>query len=70
MFRGLVLKIVLGYGVKTTLSYHSHPAPFLSPFDYEHIVLTGYALQPEITPSGIHGDPCSLKPLSAGAVYT
>jgi hypothetical protein len=59
--RGLVLKIVLGYSVKNHIELPQPSTPVLSPFDYEHIVLTDYALQPEITPSGIHGDPAFIK---------
>jgi hypothetical protein len=64
------LKIVLGYGVKNYIELLQPSNPFLSPFDYEHVVLTDYALQPEITPSGIHGDPVFIKPLTASTVYT
>jgi hypothetical protein len=55
--RGLVLRIVLGYSVKNYIELSQPFSPALSPFDYEHIVLTDYALQLEITPSGIYGDP-------------
>jgi hypothetical protein len=55
------LKIVLGYSVKNYIELPQPSSPALSPFDYEHIVLTNYALQPEITPSGIHGDPVFIK---------
>jgi hypothetical protein len=56
-----VLKIVLGYSVKNYIELPQASSPILSPFNYEHIVLTDYALQPEITPSGIHGDPLFIK---------
>jgi hypothetical protein len=56
-----VLKIVLGYSVKNYIELPQPSIPILSLFDYEHIVLTDYALQPEITPSGIHGDPVFIK---------
>jgi hypothetical protein len=56
-----VLKIVLGYSVKNYIELPQPSNPVLSPFDYEHIVLTDYALQPEITPSGTHGDPVFIK---------
>jgi hypothetical protein len=56
-----VLKIVLGYSVKNYVELPQPSNPVLSPFDQEHIVLTDYALQPEITPSGIHGDPVFIK---------
>jgi hypothetical protein len=55
------LKIVLGYSVKNYIELPQPSSPALSTFDYEHIVLTDYALQPEITPSGIHGDPVFIK---------
>jgi len=55
------LKIMLGYSVKNYIELPQPSSPALSPFDYEHIVLTDYALQPEITPSGIHGDPVFIK---------
>jgi len=55
------LKIVLGYSVKNYIELPQPSSPALSPFDYEHIVLTDYALQPEITPSGTHGDPLFIK---------
>ena len=55
------MKIVLGYSVKNYIELPQPSTPILSPFDYEHIVLTDYALQPEITPSGIHGDPVFIK---------
>jgi hypothetical protein len=56
-----VLKIVLGYSVKNYVELPQPSSPVLSPFDYEHIVLTDYALQPEITPTGVHGDPVFIK---------
>jgi hypothetical protein len=56
-----VLKIVLGYSVKNYIELPQPSSPALSPFDYEHVVLTDHALQPEITPSGIHGDPVFIK---------
>jgi len=55
------LKIVLGYSVKNYIELPQPSSPALSPFDYEHVVLTDYVLQPEITPSGIHGDPVFIK---------
>jgi hypothetical protein len=55
------LRIVLGYSVKNYIELSQSSSPALSPFDYEHIVLTDYALQPEITPPGIHGDPVFIK---------
>jgi len=64
------LKIVLGYSVKNYIELPRPSSPSLSPFDYEHIVLTDYALQPEITPSGIHGDPVFIKtPECAHGIY-
>jgi hypothetical protein len=56
-----VLKIVLEYSVKNYIEIPRPSSPVLSPFDYEHIVLSDYALQPEITPTGIHGDPVFIK---------
>jgi hypothetical protein len=56
-----VLKIVLGYSVKNYIELSQSSSPALSPFDYEHIVLSDYALQPEIAPTGIHGDPAFIK---------
>ena len=56
-----MLKIVLGYSVKNYIELPQPSSPVLSPFYYEHFVLTDYALQPEITPSGIHGDPVFIK---------
>jgi len=64
------LKIVLGYIVKGFVELPHPSSPVLSPFDYEHIVLGDYALQPEITPTGVHGDPVFIKPLNASTVYT
>jgi len=55
------LKIVLGYSVKGFVELPHPSSPALSPFDYEHIVLTDYVLQPEITPTGVHGDPVFIK---------
>ena len=55
------MKIVLGYSVKNYIELPQPSSPVLSPFDYEHIVLTDYALQPEITPTGVHGDPVFIK---------
>jgi len=55
------LKIVLGYRVKNYIELPHLSNPVLSPFDYKHIVLTDYALQPEITSSGIHRDPLFIK---------
>ncbi|ADG91149.1 hypothetical protein [Thermosphaera aggregans] len=55
------MRIVLGYSVKNYIELSQSSSPALSPFNYEHIVLTDYALQPEITPSGIHGDPLFIK---------
>jgi len=64
------LKIVLGYSVKNYIELPRPSSPSLSPFNYEHIVLTDYALQPEITPSGIHGDPVFIKtPECAHGIY-
>jgi hypothetical protein len=57
------LKIVWGYSVKNYIELPQPSSPVLSPFDYEHVVLTDYALQPEITPSGIHGDSVFIKTL-------
>jgi len=46
-------------------------SPVLSPFDYEHIVLEDYALQPEVTPIGVIGDPVFIKaPECENGVYT
>lgn len=59
--RGLVLKIVLGYSVKNHIELPQPSSSALSPFDHEHIVLTNYVLQSEITLSGIHGDPVFIK---------
>jgi hypothetical protein len=55
------LKIVLGYSVKNYIELPQPSSPALSLFDYEHIVLTDYALQPEIAPSGIRGDPVFIR---------
>jgi len=55
------LKVVLGYSVKNYIELPLESNPVLSPFDYEYIVLTDHVLQPEITPSGIHGDPVFVK---------
>jgi len=55
------LKIVLGYIVKGFVELPHPSSPVLSPFDYEHIVLGDYALQLEITPTGVHGDPVFIK---------
>jgi hypothetical protein len=50
------LRLVLGYSVKNYIELPHPSTPVLSPFDYEHVVLEDYALQPEITPSGVIGD--------------
>jgi hypothetical protein len=57
----LVLRIVFGYSVKSFVELPYPSSPVLSPFDYEHIVLTDYALQPEITPTGVRGDLVFIK---------
>jgi hypothetical protein len=69
-FQGLVLRIVLGYSVKSFVELPHPSSPVLSPFDYEHIVLTDYVLQPEITPAGIIGEPVFIKtPECESAIY-
>ena len=69
-FQGLVLRIVLGYSVKSFVELPHPSSPVLSPFDYEHIVLTDYVLQPEITPAGIIGESVFIKtPECESAVY-
>jgi hypothetical protein len=55
------LRVVLGYIVKNHIWLPLESSPVLSPFDYEHVVLADHVLQPEITPSGINGDPVFVK---------
>jgi hypothetical protein len=55
------LRVVLGYNVKNHIWLPLESSPVLSPFDYEHVVLADHVLQPEITPSGINGDPVFIK---------
>ena len=64
------MRIALGYSVKSFVELPHPSSPVLSPFDYEHIVLTDYVLQPEITPAGIIGEPVFIKtPECESAVY-
>jgi len=64
------LKIVLGYSVKNYVELPQPSSPVLSPFDYEYIVLTDYALQPRSLHQASTETQFSLKPLNASTVYT
>ena len=64
------MKIALKYTVKSHVELPHPSTPTLSPFDYEHIVLLDYALQPEITPAGIISEAVFLKsPECESGVY-
>ncbi len=55
------MKIVWGYSVKNYIELLQPSSPALSQFDYEHIVLTDYALQPRSLHRASTETPCSLK---------
>jgi hypothetical protein len=55
------LRVVPGYSVKNYIELSQPSSPALSPFDYEHVVLTDYALRAETTPPGIYGGPLFVE---------
>ena len=64
------MKVMLKYSTKSYVELPLPSSPMLSPFDYEHVVLEDYALQPEITPAGIISEPVFVKtPECEGAIY-
>lgn len=62
------MKIVWRYSVKNYIELLQPSSPALSQFDYEHIVLTDYALQPRSLHRASTETQFSLKPLNASTI--